>query len=84
MSTLVDGLVERGLLIRREDSQDRRRVTLSLTTSGRLRLESAREAAVTTFEQKIRHLSTSDRATVTSAMRMMRDLFTEGEAHAKN
>src|SRR5436853_281870 len=39
MSTLVDGLVTRGLVTRAPSAADRRRVTLTLTPSGRATLD---------------------------------------------
>ena len=82
MSMLVDGLVVRGLINRREDPQDRRRITLALTNAGRTRLESARSATTANLEQKLRELSVSDRATVTAAMRLLRELFSGGNIPA--
>jgi DNA-binding MarR family transcriptional regulator len=84
MSMLVDGLVARGLVSRRTDPDDRRRMTLTLTEAGRARLESARAATMTNLEEKFRQLSASDRATITLAMRMLSDLFTGGKDSAKN
>jgi len=84
MSILVDGLVARGLMNRREDTEDRRRMTLTLTEGGRARLESARRATVAYLEERLRQLSASDRATITTAMRMLRELFTGGIDSAKD
>jgi DNA-binding MarR family transcriptional regulator len=84
MSMLVDGLVAKGLLDRREDPQDRRRMTLTLTEPGRARLESARRDTVAYLEERLRQLSASDRATITTAMRMLRELFTGGIDSAKD
>ena len=84
MSTLVDGLVDRGLIARREDREDRRRITLTLTEAGRSRFESARGATMVNLEQRLRQLSASDRATVAASMRMLREVFAEGDKSAKN
>jgi DNA-binding MarR family transcriptional regulator len=84
MSTLVDGLVDRGLINRREDREDRRRITLTLTEPGRARFESARGATMVNLEQRLRHLSASDRATIAASMRMLREAFAEGNRPAKN
>ena len=78
MSELVDGLVTRGLINRRTDPQDRRRMTLTLTEPGRARLESARTATMAYLEAKLRQLSASDRATITLAMRLLREVFAGG------
>jgi len=84
MSTLVDGLVARGLVNRQTDPEDRRRMTLTLTEPGRARLQSARAATMAYLEERLRQLSASDRATITLAMRMLRDLFTGEKNSAKN
>jgi DNA-binding MarR family transcriptional regulator len=84
MSMLVDGLVVRGLISRREDREDRRRMTLTLTHAGRARFESARAATMANLEQRLRQLSASDRATVTTAMRTLRERFTGGDKTARN
>jgi len=79
MSILVDGLVARGLVNRRTDPNDRRRMTLTLTEPGRTRLQSARAATIAYLEEKLRQLPASDRATVTLAMRILTELFTGGK-----
>ncbi len=84
MSLLVDGLVARGLVSRRTDPEDRRRMTLTLTEAGRARLESARAATMANLEERLRQLSASDRATITTAMRMLSELFTGGKDSAKS
>ena len=84
MSTLVDGLVERGLVNRRTDPEDRRRMTLTLTPVGRARLQAARAATLAYLEERLRQLSASDRATVTSSMQMLRVLFEGGKNPAKD
>ena len=75
MSTLVDGLVSRGLIIRQENREDRRRMTLSLTNSGRAKLDSAYKATRIQLAKSLRRLSTSDCATVISAMKLLKDIF---------
>jgi DNA-binding MarR family transcriptional regulator len=84
MSTLVDGLVDRGLITRREDPEDRRRMTLTLTEQGRSGFESAREATAAYLEQGLRQLSPYNRATITASMRILREAFTGGSKSAKN
>jgi len=79
MSMLVDGLVDRGLINRREDREDRRRMTLALTEPGRARFESARAATMANLEQRLRQFSSSERATITASMRMLREAFAEGQ-----
>jgi DNA-binding MarR family transcriptional regulator len=84
MSTLVDGLAAEGLVNRRENPEDRRRMTLTLTQLGRSRHEAAREAAMVSLEEMLRQLSPSDRATVTRAMQVLREHFSGGRDSAKN
>ena len=84
MSMLVDGLVVRGFISRREDPEDRRRMTLTLTRDGRARFESAREATMTYLEQRLRQLSASERATITASMRILRERFVGGDKSARN
>ena len=84
MSALVDGLVTRGLMNRRTDSEDRRRITLTLTESGRARFQSAREATMAYLEERLHQLPASDRATITLAMRMLKETFSGGKVSAKN
>jgi DNA-binding MarR family transcriptional regulator len=59
-------------------------MTLTLTEAGRARLESARAATMANLEERLRQLSASDRATITTAMRMLSELFTGGKDSAKN
>ena len=84
ISVLVDGLVARGLVNRRTDPEDRRRMTLTLTQVGRARLQSAHAATMAYLEERVRQLSASDRATITQAMQMLRELFTGSTNFAKN
>jgi DNA-binding MarR family transcriptional regulator len=53
MSTLVDGLATQGLVNRREDPEDHRRMTLTLTELGRNRHEAAREATLISLEEML-------------------------------
>jgi DNA-binding MarR family transcriptional regulator len=84
MSTHVDGLVDRGLISRREAPEDRRRITLTLTEQGRARFESARQATMANLEQRLRAFSPSNRAIITASMRMLREAFDGGSKSAKN
>jgi len=83
-SALIDGLVARGFVNRRTDHADRRRMILTLTEAGRARLQSARAATLAYLEERLRQLPASDRATVTVAMRVLREVFGGGKASAKN
>jgi len=79
MSVLVDGLVSHGLVKRRTDQDDRRRMTLMLTESGRFRMTTAREATVAHLEQIFRQLSAADRVTILHAMDVLKELVSAEE-----
>ncbi len=72
MSALIDGLVTRGLVVRQTSPVDRRRVTLSLTRSGRTALDEARRNTLARLEERLRALPESELATVAKAMCALR------------
>jgi DNA-binding MarR family transcriptional regulator len=74
-SKLIDGLVDRGLVIRNLSPIDRRFVALALTEVGRSTLDTARRATQVCLAQKLTALSPSERATVTAAMDILRPIF---------
>ena len=71
-STMVDVLVKRGLVKRESHSDDRRRVTLTLTDRGTKRLESAREATVARLANLLKDLSMDDRKMISGAMETLK------------
>jgi len=75
MSKLVDGLVERKLIVRSGHADDRRRITLELTSRGCALWESARESTQASLVEKLSTLNENDRATVVRAMRILQPLF---------
>src|SRR5438105_148133 len=75
MSTLVDGLVTRGLVSRVPSSTDRRRVALCLTSRGRATLKAARRATQARLVKRLVTLPVEQQATVTAAMQALRALF---------
>jgi MarR family transcriptional regulator for hemolysin len=75
MSRLVDGLVLRGLLSRRESPKDRRRVAIELTASGRTLLEAAREATLAIFASGLSALPEAEISGIARAMRSLRRVF---------
>jgi DNA-binding MarR family transcriptional regulator len=77
MSELIDGLVVRGLVFRRTHPEDRRRMTLALSDSGRATLRTANEATASYLEARFRELSTVDRGKVIEAMHILREAFTK-------
>jgi len=87
MSTLVDGLVTRGLVSREPSPKDRRRIALCLTARGQSTLAAARRATQAGLARLLAALSNEDQVTVANAMRALRPLFvprTEEEAEARS
>lgn len=76
MSKLVDALAYRGLVERKPDPSDRRRVRLSLTEEGASVLSKAREAVKAKFAMRLARLPAADIALVTTGMALLRGLFT--------
>jgi DNA-binding MarR family transcriptional regulator len=77
MSGMIDGLVNRHLAIRQTHPTDRRRMILTLTNQGQTTLKTARAGTQSHLAGLFGHLSQSDCATVTKAMRILRPLFSE-------
>ena len=75
VSLLVDGLVERKLILRNTSAADRRRVTLTLTAHGQSVLDAAHGATQAALAEKLAALSTKDRIIVVQAMQALRPLF---------
>lgn len=74
-SKLVEGLVERRLVMRRVDVDDRRRMTLDLTAKGRDLLESAYNSALGAMARYLARLSDQERADVLRAMEILNPIF---------
>jgi DNA-binding MarR family transcriptional regulator len=81
VSLLVDGLVERKLILRDTAAADRRRVTLTLTARGQSVLDAAHGATQAALAGKLAALSASDRMIVAQAMQALRPLF-ESDLHS--
>jgi DNA-binding MarR family transcriptional regulator len=75
MSKLVEGLVERKLVVRQNYSDDRRRITLELTARGQALLQTAHAATQTALAERLTALSESDRANIVRAMHILQPLF---------
>ena len=80
MSKLMDGLVERKLVVRASHPADRRRITLELTGSGRTLWQSARRATQASLAERLSALDESECAAVVRAMRILHPLFTRMRA----
>jgi DNA-binding MarR family transcriptional regulator len=72
---MLDGLVSKRRVTRREHLVDRRRLTLALAPQGRAMLKSARKAAQAALAERLARLSAPDRATVAKAMDLLERLF---------
>ena len=81
MSKIVDGLVTRKLVTRQTARDDRRRMTLALTTRGQTALQLSREATRACLAEDLAALSDRQRTTIAQAMEILRPVFTaQGEA----
>ena len=77
MSSMVDGLVTRGLATRETHPSDRRRMTLRLTAHGHATLRSALETTETYLRELFRTLPLTERGTVVQAMQTLRPIFSQ-------
>ncbi len=79
-STLVDGLVERRLVLRRVHPADRRRLILALSAEGRSVFGGACGAAQDSLAKVLSRLTPAQRAGLITTMRDLTTLFAAGEA----
>ncbi|XHH10262.1 MAG: MarR family winged helix-turn-helix transcriptional regulator [Candidatus Bathyarchaeia archaeon] len=75
-SKIVDDLVKKEFITRQEYPVDRRRVQLELTSKGLSILAASRQGALEVLSEKIADLSVTEQATITSAMQILRSVFT--------
>jgi DNA-binding MarR family transcriptional regulator len=75
MSTLVEGLVERKLVARAPAPDDRRRITLTLTSQGRASWEATHAAAEARLADRLGSLSAADCELVLRALQILRPVF---------
>lgn len=75
MSKLVDGLVERKLVVRQSHANDRRRITLALTARGSAVLQVARASTQAALAERMAALTDRERAAVVRAMQILQPLF---------
>ncbi len=81
MSKLIDGLVARKLVTRQTHPEDRRRLTLALTTRGLAALQASRAATRACLAEDLSALTDRERETIKQAMQILRPVFTPpGEA----
>ncbi len=74
-SKLVDGLVERKLIVRISDKGDRRRVCLTITPRGREKVEAAHRHTEAFLMEKLHGLSSAELETITDSMHILQGLF---------
>ncbi len=80
MSSLVDHLVDRNLVVRKKSTDDRRKITLSLTQEGQKKLNLAYQYTQQFLEEKLSSLSEEKLEMVLQSMQILGDLFRlEGE-----
>ncbi len=82
VSLLVDGLVERKLILRNTSAADRRRVTLTLTARGQSVLDAAHGATQAALAEKLAALPAKDQMIVIQAMQALHPLF-EPDRHSE-
>lgn len=76
MSRLVDGMVERKLVIRRGSAGDRRRLKLRLTARGQAQMRAAHAFTEATIAARVSPLGGSELSAITHAMELLQRIFT--------
>lgn len=79
ISQAVDVLVERGLITRRQDTDDRRFVQLELTTSGANMLQTIVQTNRAWMAEKLSGLSTEELQALCKAFEILHHTFNEAE-----
>jgi DNA-binding MarR family transcriptional regulator len=75
-STLVDGLIKRGMMAREEHPDDRRRVRLTVTRRGQAILWVSARGTTTYLAKKLESVGADDREVIAKAMKTLRSVFT--------
>jgi DNA-binding MarR family transcriptional regulator len=75
MSKLIDDLVSRGLVARNEHQEDRRKICLQLTPTGKKELEAAYDHTQAFLVKKLSGLAKEDLNTVLCSMQILSELF---------
>ncbi len=76
-SKLVDGLVEKGFIHRETDSEDRRKIILSLTEAGQADKDSVDRMAESVVSTRLDSLSHDDRVLIGKAMKLLGSVFVQ-------
>jgi DNA-binding MarR family transcriptional regulator len=74
-SKLVEELVQRGLVRREDDPEDRRRVQLTILPKGKKSIDEAYEHTREFLVHRLAHLSEDQRKTVLQSMDLLKDAF---------
>jgi DNA-binding MarR family transcriptional regulator len=77
MSTMIDRLVQRGLVARTADPQERRRVLLTLTTAGQTQLQQVSQATEANVVEVLAHLSTPQLQQLLQGVMLLDEVFAE-------
>jgi DNA-binding MarR family transcriptional regulator len=83
-SKLVDGLVARDLVERRESTEDRRRITLNLTALGFSVWEQAFHHTQGALASRLSRLPETEQELLKASMRVLRLLFEEAESSQRD
>lgn len=74
-STMVERLVQRGLVNRETDAQERRRIRLSLTAEGKAELRRRRRVAAKLMQEYVAPLDEAKLESLTESLMALRELF---------
>ena len=75
VSKMVDGLVERNLIIRRQDADDRRKITLALSVRGKTSLQAAYKITRTQLAKSLTTLSDEQEKEVIRGLGILQGIF---------
>ncbi len=79
-STLVESLVQAGLVARKDDPAERRRILLRLTKTGQQQLETSRRLRVEEIVEVISNLSPSKLKQVEESLTLLKDSFNQSNS----
>jgi DNA-binding MarR family transcriptional regulator len=74
-SRLVQGLVDKGLVVRRESQEDRRQLVLAISPSGQAILHSVWAGTQERLAEQVGRLSPEERQSVADAMQALKKVF---------
>ena len=74
-SKIIDGMVDRGYILRNTDTEDRRKLVLSITKEGENALDAVHMAALGCYIEKLQVLTPAEREVVNIAADLIRRMF---------